>query len=993
MSEISERKIRFIIYDSTGQSEEYQYGWNYRHEGWGLDTGSFYMERILMEEELKFGGIYSTKVQMRLFGINADLTGRKIQVDIGWNETQYDTLINNDDDSVINNLDDDIVTVSHAPVSDSIVFEGYIESCEEDAIGGDFLITAYDYFYYARDIDVSAWWNSYIATNSSINLMDMSQSLLNYMGLTTSNQSAISYQISFTKLHDVYQDSITSLRFGDIFSMICEIACVIPIFTGFKNIYYLTFDNNTIKDLSDNVEKLETTFEKYEVESIDSVYIYGSSSELLYAHVNSGTEGENPYRIVGNLLLNASTTAELTNIAGSIYTKVTGIVYTPAHLQLIESIPALFKPQQITNKLIVNNHTVIISSIKTYGSQSIEMEIDCKAKGQKREGDTYNPYGEIVSNQRISKISRDLNNVTIEVGEVAKTTARILEVTRTTVDSNNRCIWVIENPPSLTYSEVSTPGFKFAITVPSIASGDADKNKYIMFLIDSQVFGYFPIYIDTTQVTNQLTSGETIYFDYLERQVGPTTYEGFYVSTADSYSQAQIKVLKDTVVLKVEESTGKIVKVALSADATGSAFKVKADNIDFIADGKIQLTSSSLAIDSTYFKVTATGVLTCTKGEIGGWTIGTYKISGGDASTGVAVMQMPTSNTTWVFGAGGTRHDSYLDCPFKVSKNGSVFAKYLNLNDGTHDTMRAPGTAYFGWDAQDNAVHMTFYKPSGGVVLGLNGATGKISTSGEIEADSNITTNAFFNGKLSEGGMPITTTATDIVSNWGAQGVRSYFYGPDGALNGKPTNYGHLLTLGHDSEVGQLWLEAPSGIVYKRGGNANGFSSWTYLLDSTMFTEGGQTYNYNKIPFVKSEGGMEIGRYIDFHANISNDKDARIAYSSTNDRLEASPSIVSTSSRKVKKNIDDITDDEANLILKLRPRKFDFKSTQTDNQNERGFIAEEVQEIIPNLVCEEEGEEGTKNWMPMALKYEDIIAYLVKVVQRQEREINKLKGE
>ena len=37
-------------------------------------------------------------------------------------------------------------------------------------------------------------------------------------------------------------------------------------------------------------------------------------------------------------------------------------------------------------------------------------------------------------------------------------------------------------------------------------------------------------------------------------------------------------------------------------------------------------------------------------------------------------MQKPMSNTTYVFAAGGKSHSSYADCPFRVTKDGKVYA-------------------------------------------------------------------------------------------------------------------------------------------------------------------------------------------------------------------------------------------------------------------------------------------------------------------------------
>lgn len=82
--------------------------------------------------------------------------------------------------------------------------------------------------------------------------------------------------------------------------------------------------------------------------------------------------------------------------------------------------------------------------------------------------------------------------------------------------------------------------------------------------------------------------------------------------------KSTIQQLSDEVLLKVD-ANGKIVKVALSANpSTGTEFKVSADNISFIANGKIELTSNSLEINSTNFKVDTSGKITATSAKITG---------------------------------------------------------------------------------------------------------------------------------------------------------------------------------------------------------------------------------------------------------------------------------------------------------------------------------------------------------------------------------------
>lgn len=96
--------------------------------------------------------------------------------------------------------------------------------------------------------------------------------------------------------------------------------------------------------------------------------------------------------------------------------------------------------------------------------------------------------------------------------------------------------------------------------------------------------------------------------------------------------------------------------------------------------------------------------------------------------------------------------------------------------------------------------------------------------------------------------------------------------------------------------------------------------------------------------------------------------------------------VYKTSSRKVKENIQPMTEEEAEKILRLEAVTFDYKDKNLGT-NRKGFIAEDVAEIIPSLV-----REATDD-LPASLDYIGIIPYLVKLAQEQQKEIDFLKEE
>ena len=88
-----------------------------------------------------------------------------------------------------------------------------------------------------------------------------------------------------------------------------------------------------------------------------------------------------------------------------------------------------------------------------------------------------------------------------------------------------------------------------------------------------------------------------------------------------------------------------------------------------------------------------------------------------------------------------------------------------------------------------------------------------------------------------------------------------------------------------------------------------------------------------------------------------------------------------SSSLKYKTNVMNLSREYVDAVYKLRPVEFDYKD---DGKKSIGFIAEEVNEILPEIVTKINGEiEG--------VEYEHLIAPLVAIIQELRKEINELK--
>lgn len=102
-------------------------------------------------------------------------------------------------------------------------------------------------------------------------------------------------------------------------------------------------------------------------------------------------------------------------------------------------------------------------------------------------------------------------------------------------------------------------------------------------------------------------------------------------------------------------------------------------------------------------------------------------------------------------------------------------------------------------------------------------------------------------------------------------------------------------------------------------------------------------------------------------------------------------SLVQTSSRKVKENIKPIED--AKKILELDAVSFDYKNKALGT-DKRGFIAEDVQKILPNLVTPEtEGKTASLDYIGMIPYLQAVLKEQAQKIKELEEKLNNMKGD
>lgn len=143
-------------------------------------------------------------------------------------------------------------------------------------------------------------------------------------------------------------------------------------------------------------------------------------------------------------------------------------------------------------------------------------------------------------------------------------------------------------------------------------------------------------------------------------------------------------------------------------------------------------------------------------------------------------------------------------------------------------------------------------------------------------------------------------------------------------------------------------------------------------------------------------GGWAIGTYtseaLQFVYGTKANKDSNVNTTSILN-LNAGNGTITTSvssSIKIKENIHEFSIEEAKKLLQIRTVTFDYKQGYGE-KNQYGFIAEEVDNIIPYVVYKPtDNIQKDKNeyW---SIEYHKFIPWIVKLLQIQQQEINELR--
>lgn len=508
--------LRIQIYNSAGTAIEYD---NKTDTNWGITTGTAKLESIIMLEELKYGTVNASMFEVQIFGLNIDLSKRKIRV-----RMEYDTI---DDGVIITDENKKLITDSgkhfkFVHVRAKTLFTGTIQSAKKNNANSQRDIVAYDRLYDDKQVNVAPFWESFWSGHETATIAQFRTALLNYMSIDYVAKTLPNDSVQIT---NTFAYEVTELSFDTLLRMLGELQAFCPHINGVGKLEFIQLNDDAPLDITDNSEGEKCYWEEYTTQTITGVAVYASSVELSQVVGNEG----NLYNIVGNVLLLNMTGAEITTICNNLLTHLSTINYTPFYASLIISQPE----SNLGDKVITKYGDGYIMHSILSGPLLIDEYVDCKAQGPYLNTTATQINDRIIEANKRAVIEKTVDEFYVEYTDyVEDTTSTISQmsdkiVLKVNTDGQMVQVALTADPDTATTTfKVNADNINFiANGVMTLAANNIgieatnfsiDKDTGLMNCVGGTIGGFI---IDTNKLYNGVTS------------ISDTAHDGVYLGT------------------------------------------------------------------------------------------------------------------------------------------------------------------------------------------------------------------------------------------------------------------------------------------------------------------------------------------------------------------------------------------------------------------------------------------------------------------------------
>lgn len=455
---ILERFIHVQIYNSAGTSVQYD---NRTDTGWGITAGTMKLDKILMSKEVSFGELNSAKFECQIYGLDIDLSNRKIKVEAI--ETTYESIYLVDENAnYIVTKDDDFITFeTGATETPTLLFAGWVESSTNDYFSTDRNIVAYDWFYFHRKDNIAEFWNTFWTGKETATLASVRNALMTNMGLSFAD-SVVTGINDTLSVKNMFSANIETLPFDSVFTSIMQLQCWALYMADFNVIQLVTLPTTSAFNVSDNTEKANSTWENYVTEAITGVGVYDSGSYLAQSY---GTT-DNMLKIVNNLFLLDMTAEQINSACQPILNAVSGngIKYKPTTIKCIISNFAY----KLGDRIQTEQGYTYIMNMSLSGSLLVEQTIQGVANGPVLSSDLDEFNDSMVEGNKYARLTKNIDEFKIEYGNYKEQVATEFSMTNRSitlkVDSNGNigtCELGADPDDGLTYFRLNTDHIQF----------------------------------------------------------------------------------------------------------------------------------------------------------------------------------------------------------------------------------------------------------------------------------------------------------------------------------------------------------------------------------------------------------------------------------------------------------------------------------------------------------------------------------------------------
>jgi hypothetical protein len=491
----------------------------------------------------------------------------------------------------------------------------------------------------------------------------------------------------------------------------------------------------------------------------------------------------------------------------------------------------------------------------------------------------------------------------------------------------------------------------------------------------------------------------------------------------------------DTSTLKVDSTNN---RVGINTSSPANALDVFGGNIRLVGGNIFQILNSVNDSNVDISNNGGSGVASML-----------FKVAGSSAmtlnSTGLGVGGSPTAKLTILAGADGDVGFFRGGSTRQLQLGTSATAGYLNVDNASAGfELRVNGTARVYTDVAGNVGVGGSPSASKVEVYSSNTGTSGLAEANALKVENNNATvgNAagLFLSQSGNAGCGVAAIATNRTGGSRASALALYYYNQ--ATSASPIEGARLDASGNllvgttaangiklASYVTTAGGPASSGTSQSAGSLRIGAASTAGVMD--MGTAGSYSWiqatnasnlatNYNVV--INPNGGelllgttnasvgtaaglrtgdgggrLELGSANSTNSNIGFDMYSTgaaayrfyVGYGGT--VFATNTTISAISDARLKENVQDI-DVGLGAILALKPRKFDWKAGKgKDIKGDRGFIAQEFEQVFPQLV-DEWKDNAPEGEAPYKSVRQDLIPVLVKAIQELAAEVNALKN-